>query len=95
MSIHFYRDDGGCVGEPDPPEDMRDAADAACITAFSAAEDLAMELDRAHGDAGERPDALLSLAARITALAEEARALLGRKPRLIRDRNGFVVGRVL
>lgn len=64
---------------------LRDAADAECACAYAAADKLAALLDRHDGTAGNDPDALGNLTARIEALLAEARALLGEKPTITRN----------
>lgn len=56
----------------------QEAAYEACHVAYAAADRLAALLDRAEGEAGDNADAILSIAERITALADEAEALLGK-----------------
>lgn len=86
MSIHFYSDDGGYVGQSRrAASTAQDRADAECICAFAACEDLAALLDRHPGTSGDDPEAIGTLTARIHALVVEARALLGEKPTITRN----------
>lgn len=88
MSIHFYRDECGYVGEPEPPHDRAAEADDAMRDAFTSADALAALLDRHDGDSGDDAALIESWAERIDALAAEVRARLG-EPRVMR--NGALV----
>lgn len=96
MSIHFYRDLNGYVGEPreeEPELTPREEADDAARIAFCDAEALAAILDRHAGDSGENAAAIYSIAGRIADLTEEVRVLLG-EPRVMRNGSLVPVGSV-
>lgn len=93
--IAAYPDLNGRVGDPDVPATTpAEDADAAAVLAYAAAEALAVELDRADGDAGDDAEALLNIAVRLAAMRDEVVAVMGRKRRLIRDRAGLPLGLV-
>ena len=80
MSIHFYRDENGCVGDPreDDSDDVdREAADIAAGDALTEAQRLVDLLDREAGDNGNDAPALRDIARRIFAISDDLRALLG------------------
>jgi hypothetical protein len=82
MSIHFYRDLNGYVGEPrEPDQTPREAADQAQAGMLAAAENLAALCDRHDGDSGEDADLIDALTREIDALADRVRAALG-EPRV-------------
>ena len=84
MSVHFYRDDCGCVGEPrrsNAAVERAEAADLAGRRAYRFADELALALDRSAFDYGTDAAALDAIAARIRALTAEVAALLGEAAR--------------
>lgn len=83
MSIHFYRDDAGAVGDREPPRNFRAEADEAMRDLFSAVEALAGLTDRHDGDSGADAALIESWAERAEKLCEEIRASLG-EPRVLR-----------
>lgn len=85
MSVHFYHDDCGYVGESRAPtlRDRTDAADAERAVAFAAIERLHELFDRYDGDAGDNAEAIAGITERLLAIHEEALALLGRPARAI------------
>lgn len=79
MSIYFYRDDAGAVGDRHPAPGLArvEAADHARRQAFAQAETLTALLDRHAGDSGDDADAIEAITADIEALVGKVRALLG------------------
>lgn len=97
MSVHFYQDDCGSVGErrrDTSRQEAREAADAEGFAAYAEVEHLAGVLDRHEGDYGEDAEALASITRRIVALREEVVALLGNPARGIWQ-NGRIVALVM
>jgi hypothetical protein len=83
VSIHFYRDLNGVVGEPDPPANTPDTADEAMRRLYSTVEALAMLTDRHRGDSGADADMIDGWDTLLESVAEAIRTHLG-EPRIIR-----------
>ncbi len=83
MSVHFYRDECGYVGEPDPEPNHRADASEAMRDLLSTVEALAMLTDRHDGDSGADAALIEGWTERVEKLCEEVRAQLG-EPRVLR-----------
>jgi hypothetical protein len=92
--IGAYRDENGFVGDREPPRDKRAEADEARRRALAMADEVGWELDRHDSDAGDNPDALHDIAARLAAIRKELRAIMGIKRRMAYDRHGRPLGLV-
>jgi hypothetical protein len=90
----FYRDENGFVGDREPPRDKRAEADEARRVALDVADEVSAELDRHDSDAGDNPDALHDIAARLAAIRDELRAIMGPMRRMAYDRYGRPLGLV-
>lgn len=96
MSVHFYRDDCGAVGDRDDGAmvemiEAREEADEARRDLMSSAEALLALCDRHDGDSGDDASLIYCLAAEVDALASRIRAALG-EPRVMRDGSLVPVG---
>ena len=93
MSIHFYRDECGFVGEPDPEPDYPADASEAMRELFSAVEALGMLTDRHEGDSGADVQLIEGWTERVEKLCEEVRSHLG-KPRVMRNGRLVALGSI-
>lgn len=93
MSIHFYQDDAGYVGEPEPERDYAAEASEAMRDLFSAVEALGMLTDRREGDSGADVQLIEGWTERVERLCEEVRTHLG-KARVMRGGRLVAAGSV-
>lgn len=83
MSIHFFRDECGFVGEPDPEPDCPADASEAMRELFGAVEALGALTDRHEGDSGADVQLIEDWTTRVETLCAEVRSHLG-EPRVLR-----------